>query len=178
MPKVRFDKYYGYDDLTEILHSYAEAFPDLVRVESIGKSFENRDIWLLTVTNFGTGSHREKPALWIDGNIHATELAASSVCLYFLETLVTTYGNNPEITRCLDSRTFYICPRVNPDGAEWALSDQPKFIRSSTRPYPLDEKVEDGLVTEDIDGDGRILLMRIPDEKSDLGKFVLQNHVF
>ena len=163
MPNVRFDKYYCYEDLTQILHSYAQEFPHLVQIESIGKSYEGRDIWLLTVTNFALGSHQEKPALWLDGNIHATELAASSALLYHLQTLVTGYGTHADITRCLDTRTFYICPRVNPDGAELALAEKPKFIRSSTRPYPYDEERNDGLVMEDIDGDGRILLMRIPD---------------
>lgn len=163
MPDVRFDKYYRYADLTRILHDYAAQFPQLVHIESIGKSYEGRDIWLLTVTNFATGTDREKPALWVDGNIHATEIAPSSACLYLLQTLVTRYGTHPDITRCLDTRTFYICPRVNPDGAELALADKPKFIRSSTRPYPYDEEVGDGLVMEDMDGDGRILQMRISD---------------
>ncbi len=163
MPEVRFDKYYRYADLTSILQAYAEEFPQLVRIESIGKSYEGRDIWLLIVTCFKEGSDREKPALWVDGNIHATEIAPSSACLYLLQTLVTGYGTHADITRCLDTRTFYICPRVNPDGAELALADKPKFIRSSTRPYPYDEEVGDGLVMEDMDGDGRILQMRIPD---------------
>ena len=56
-----------------------------------------------------------------------------------------------------------MCPRINPDGAEWALADKPKWIRSSTRPYPYDEEDIEGLTVEDIDGDGRILQMRIPD---------------
>jgi len=37
-------------------------------------------------------------------------------------------------------------------------------VRSSTRPYPYDEEPVDGLLEEDIDGDGRILFMRIPDK--------------
>jgi hypothetical protein len=52
---------------------------------------------------------------------------------------------------------------VNPDGAEWALADKPKIIRSSTRPYPYDEDPIGGLVMEDVDGDGRMLMMRVPD---------------
>jgi murein tripeptide amidase MpaA len=163
MPDVRFDKFYRYEDLTRILHAYAKEFPQLVSIESIGKSYEGRDIWLLTLTCFATGSDKEKPALWVDGNIHATELAPSSVCLYLLQTLIKGYGTNPDITRCLDTRAFYICPRVNPDGAELALADKPKFLRSSTRPYPYDQEPNDGLVMEDIDGDGRILMMRVPD---------------
>jgi murein tripeptide amidase MpaA len=149
--------------LTHILQSYQEAYPQLVRLESIGQSYEGRDIWLVTVTNFDTGPDTEKPALWIDGNIHASEVSPSTACLYHLHTLVTQYGTDPDITRCLDSRVFYICPRVNPDGAEWALADKPKIIRSSTRPYPYDEDPLDGLAEEDIDGDGRMLMMRIPD---------------
>ena len=80
MPEVRFDTYYRYEDLTRILQEYAEAYPQLVRLESIGKSYEGRDIWLVAVTNFETGEDRQKPALWVDGNIHATEVSPSSAC--------------------------------------------------------------------------------------------------
>jgi murein tripeptide amidase MpaA len=163
MPQVRFDAYYRYEELTRILHAYAEEYPQLVRIESIGKSYEGRDIWLLTVTNFATGLAEEKPALWVDGNIHASEVSPSSACLYLIHRLTREYGSNEKITRCLDTRAFYICPRVNPDGAEWALADKPKIIRSSTRPYPYDEDPIGGLVVEDIDSDGRMLMMRIPD---------------
>ena len=163
MPDVRFDTCYRYDDLTRILRAYAEEYPNLARIESIGTSHEGRDVWLLTVTSSATGPDTEKPAFWVDGNIHASEVSPSTAVLYLLHTLVTQYGSDPDVTRALDSRAFYLCPRVNPDGAEWALADQPKIIRSSTRPYPYDEEPIDGLATEDVDGDGRILLMRVPD---------------
>ncbi len=160
---MQFDTFYNYTALTRILREYAEAHPDLVRLESIGKSYEGRDVWLITVTAFATGEDKDKPALWVDGNIHATELAASTACLYLLHTLVTQYGQDEDVTRCLNTRAFYICPRVNPDGAELALAEKPRYIRSSTRPYPYDEEPIGGVEAEDIDGDGRILTMRIPD---------------
>ena len=56
MPDVAFDRFYRYDELTEILQGWAEEQPELFRVESIGTSYEGRDIWLATVTNFETGS--------------------------------------------------------------------------------------------------------------------------
>ncbi len=163
MPDVRFDTYFRYDELTRILHQFTQESPQLVRLESIGQSYEGRDLWLVTVTNFEVGEAGQKPALWVDGNIHASEVSPTSACLYLLNRLVTAFGSDPDITRCLDWRTFYICPRVNPDGAEWALADKPKIIRSSTRPYPYDEDPIDGLVMEDVDGDGRMLMMRMPD---------------
>src|SRR5438270_1700295 len=163
MPDVRFDRYYRYDDLVRLLRGYAEEYPDLVRLESIGKSYEGRDIWLATVSHAPSGEAGEKPALWVDGNIHASEVSPSSACLYLLERVVRAYGQDEQITRCLRTRTFYICPRMNPDGAEWALADRPRIIRSSTRPYPHDEDPPGNLLVEDIDGDGRMLQMRIPD---------------
>ena len=163
MPDLTFDTYYRYDDLTEILEGFAQEYPHLVRIESIGQSHEGREVWLATVTRFETGEDVDKPALWVDGNIHASEVSPSTACLYLIHRLVTGYGEDADVTRCLDTRAFYVCPRVNPDGAEWALADVPKIIRSSTRPYPYDEEPIGGLVEQDMDGDGRMLSMRISD---------------
>src|SRR5215510_1753159 len=151
MPEIAFDRYYRYEELTRLLLAYETEYPELVRVQSLGKSHEGRDIWLVTVTNFASGKAEEKPALWVDGNIHASEVSPSTACLYLLNKLVKEHGTNADITRCLDTRVFYICPRINPDGAEWALADKPKIIRSSTRPYPYDEEPLGGLVNEDVD---------------------------
>jgi murein tripeptide amidase MpaA len=163
MPVPRFDEFYRHPELSRLLYDYAAAAPQLVRLQTIGKSHEGRDILLAVVTNQGTGADTDKPALWTDGNIHAAELTASTACLYWLHHLVSGYGVDERITQLLDTRAVYICPRLNPDGAELALADRPRHIRSSTRPYPYDEEPVDGLTVEDIDGDGRILSMRIPD---------------
>jgi murein tripeptide amidase MpaA len=163
MRKPKFNSYYRYEELTKLLKQYAKEYPNILRLESIGKSHEGREVWMVTATNFKTGTDVDKPALWVDGNIHASEVAASSAALYHIYTLVTKYGKDEQVTQALDTRAFYIVPRVNPDGAEWALADEPKVVRSSTRPYPYDEDRVDGLLEEDIDGDGRILFMRVPD---------------
>jgi murein tripeptide amidase MpaA len=163
LPPPRFDTFYRYDELTCLLFAYAEAYPTLVAVRSIGKSHEGRDIWVATVTNIATGAAADKPAFWADGNIHAAELTASTTVLYYLNTLVSQYGSDGDVTALLDSRAIYLCPRLNPDGAELALADRPRHIRSSTRPYPFDEEPVEGLTREDIDGDGRVLFMRIAD---------------
>lgn len=162
MPQLEFDRFYKYDDLTSILEAMVTDHPNLIRIDSIGKSHEGRDIWLATVTNFSTGDDLSKPAIWIEGNIHATEFTASAAALHLLDVLLRKYGNDEKVTRALDSRVFYVVPRLNPDGAELAMADRPKFIRSSVRPYPRQDQ-QDGLIPEDLDGDGRILSMRIAD---------------
>ena len=47
------------------------------------------------------------------------------------------------------------------DGSERGLREG-RFIRSSVRPYPREQQ-DDGLRVQDVDGDGRVLDMRVED---------------
>ncbi len=163
MPVIEFDRYYRYGELTGLLEDFEREFPLLFKLDSIGKSHEGRDIWLATLTNMALGAAQDKPAFWCDGNIHASEVSASTSVLYLINKLCTGFGRDENVTRALDTRTFYLVPRLNPDGAEWALEDTPRVIRSSTRPYPYDEDDLYGIERRDLDADGRILSMRIRD---------------
>jgi len=172
MPKLPLDRYLKYDEITELLRAYQSEFPDLVEISSIGKSYEGRDIWIATVTNRKTGAPADKPAFWCDGNIHASEVSASSTVLRILDLLTREKDNRAfkgskghvvNVAHILDTRTFYLVPRLGPDGAEWALESPPRIVRSSIRRYPYDEDDVVGLERKDLDGDGRILNIRIPD---------------
>ncbi len=164
--KPAFDTYYKYQALSEILSTLAAEHPAIMALSTLGKSHEGRDIPLVILTNQATGPDLEKPGFYVDGNIHATELTASVATLYLVNRLVQSYGSDAKITRILDEQVVYVVPRLNPDGAEAALADRPRFVRSGTRPYPYAEKQE-GLHEEDVDGDGRILQMRIADPTGD-----------
>lgn len=167
MPALDFSRFYRYEELVSVLQAFVTEFPRYVALHYIGQSHEGRRIPLLAITNSATGKAEDKPAYWVDGNIHSVELSASSACLYFVDWLMKGMAagtkQHDDVLRCLDTRAIYVCPRINPDGAEWAMADQPKYVRSSTRRYPYDEDTIEGLLSEDIDGDGRILQMRIPD---------------
>ena len=159
---VTFDHLYTYEELTNALRTLADAHPTLMTLESVGTSYEGRDIWLATITSQATGPHHEKPAVWVDANIHSVEHTGCVAALYLVHKLVTTYGNDERVTRAVDTRTFYVMPRVNPDGAELALASPPTYLRSSVRAWPRVDEAP-GLVAADVDGDGRLLTMRVPD---------------
>ncbi|XSG74983.1 M14 family metallopeptidase [Herpetosiphon llansteffanensis] len=165
MPAIDYTRYYRFDELVAALEGFAAEYPQLMSLQSIGKSYEGRDLWLATLTNDATGTPREKPAFWVDANIHASEVTGAMAGLHLIDTLLKGYGNDPECTRLLDRTTFYILPRFNPDGAERALTT-PYVVRSSVRPYPYAERV-DGLYQEDINDDGIILQMRLVDPNGD-----------
>ena len=161
-----FNHYYTNEELETTLKSWGKRFPDLIKLNSLGSSHEGRPIWQVTVTNSASGADLTKPAVWLDGNIHATELAGTTTVLYILHHILESYGTDDRITRLVDTCTFYAVPRINPDGAAAAMAQQPHFWRSGVRAYPWSE-IEDGLHVQDLDGDTRILQMRIEDPNGD-----------
>ena len=163
---MRFDHYYTNAELQSQLEAWVAAYPTLTSLTQIGSSHEGLPIWLMTITNQRTGKDTDKPALWIDANIHATELAGCTTALYIMDHLLEAYGEDPLVTHLLDSSTFYIVPRVNPDGAAFALAEKPRFVRSGVRRYPWEE-LDEGLHVQDINDDGTILQMRMIDPNGD-----------
>lgn len=113
---LRFDRYYTYEEVNEALKLLNKTYPDLTKLELVGKSDEGRDIWSITVNNPKTGQEDEKPAIYVDGNIHGNEIQATEVALYFLDYVLKNYGRNIKITEMVDRITIYSIPSVNVDG--------------------------------------------------------------
>lgn len=157
MPSFSYDHYYDFAQMTQCLKQLAQEYPNLAKLSQIGISPEARPLWLLTITDFSVGPDEEKPAYYIDGNFHAGEVTGSMAAVYTAEYLLRQ-AHTPEIAQLLNEVTFYIIPRVSPDGTEVYLKT-PAGLRSVPRAYPHPEQ-RPGLVPQDINGDGQILLMR------------------
>ncbi len=166
---IPFDTYHAYDAYTAHLHSLAEAYPDLCTLTSIAKSHQGRDVWFVTITNPDTGPALEKPGFYIDAQIHAEEHATSATALYAIHYLLTQYGTDEEVTRLVDGQAFYIIPRINPDGAESAMTAPYHPWCGNGRFLPGEDRLE-GLIPQDITGDGYIVQMRVPDTKGEWKK--------
>ena len=157
------DRYYTYERMTELLRGWAAAHPSLASLASIGESGEGRPIWAVTLTNRETGPDHEKPAYYIDANIHAAEVTTSSVALATIHHLLTRYPTDPEVRRLLDETAVYVIPRIAVDGADAFLTTS-TAVRSSSTPYPADPPGDaGGLEPCDLDGDGLVGSMRVKD---------------
>src|SRR3954447_4489289 len=82
-------KYPSYDELTRQLQAWAAAHPSFVRLESLTETPEGRAVWLLTI---GPEPDRVRPAAWVDGHMHASELAGSCVALAIAEDLIQAHA--------------------------------------------------------------------------------------
>lgn len=158
----RPDRYYRYAELTGILHRWASEHPNLVEIDSIGQSYEGKEIWALTLTAKATGSHDTKPAYFVDANIHAGEVTGVATALWLMNHLLTQVDTDPAIKALLDETTLYVIPAINVDAMDLMLTGQASRVRSSVRPFPH-KKQQDGLVKHDLDGDGLVTSMRVED---------------
>ena len=163
---LRFDRYYTYQEVNEALIVLHKTYPELTKLEVVGKSEEGREIYALTINNPKTGEPLSKPGVYVDGNIHGNEIQAGEVCLYYANMLLTKYGENEKTTRVVDKNAHYILPVVNVDGRYHFFADGNTPSSNRGLRVPRDDD-GDGLFDEDssddLDGDGSITQMRIKD---------------
>lgn len=159
---IAFDRYYDAAQLSEYVRHISVAYPDLVRLRSIGKSLQGRELFVAIVTATKTGPDTAKPAMWIDGNIHGNEVQAGEVVLYTLWYATKAYGVNDRLTKLLDTTTLYLLVSVNPDGRQFWF-DKANTPHSSRHNQRLIDHDMDGARGEDppddLDKDGQITQM-------------------
>jgi hypothetical protein len=170
---LTFNHWYDYDEMTDALKKLTRAYPNLLTLESIGKSVADRDIWLVTLNDPKTGPADSKTAMYIEGNIHGNELQATETVLYTIWYLTKSYGKNQRLTKLMQERSFYFVPSSNPDGRSYWFDEasDPNSLRGGIRPTDNDhdgQYDEDG--PDDLDGDGHITSMWVRDP---LGRYTL-----
>lgn len=151
MERPKLNHFHNYEEICEYLKATQSAYPELMKLESLAKTTEGRDIWCVTLCK---GDHPEqKPAFYIQGGIHAQEGMGITCCLNFIWTVLE---KNPQL---LEKITVYILPCVNPDGSDMCVRTGFAIRSKMERIYGL----ENAVVPQDLDGDGKILFMRWED---------------
>lgn len=165
-----FRHYYPLEEVNATCEMLVKRFPELLSMREIGRSYQDRPLYCVTLCAQKTGSHDSKPAMYIDSNIHGNEIQGTEIILVTIWYLLRNYGHEEWVTRLVDTRTFYFVPVVNPDSRHlwFATPNNPHSLRGNHRPFDDDR---DGKFDEDppndLNGDGRITMMRRPDPNGD-----------
>ena len=101
---------FNHADLMRYLDTLKKSLGEMVTMEQIGSSAENRSINLLTL---GTG--KTKVFMW--SQMHGDEPTATMGLLDLLN-YISKNRNSTEIKKILSETTLLIVPMLNPDGAE------------------------------------------------------------
>jgi len=158
--------YHDYNALTSALKQIASQYPDITKLQSIGTTLKGQDIWMLRISGTNGPSPLEKQALLICGNLEADHVIGSEVALGIAQHLTQNYATDDQVMEVLDQRTFYIIPRLNPDGAERFFDEVLHEESGNLKPRDEDfdwKKDEDP--PEDLNKDGLITMMRFKDKQ-------------
>jgi hypothetical protein len=159
--------YHPFDELTDALESLVDG-TDGATMRSIGTSAEGREIWLVEISGPGDATPEQRPAVLVVGNLEADHVVGSQLALEIVRYLTDGAGSGAEE---LAGRVVYVVPRLNPDGAERMFGDVLADGGRNHRPVDDDN---DGRIDEDppedLNGDGVITAMRVPDP---LGAYVV-----
>ena len=98
-----------------------ESFVNMV--DWMRHSVESREMRVYTLANPKTGAEADKPAMWVDGNVHGNEVQGGEAVLYLAWYLLENHGSNPRATELVDKSVFYFLPSQNPDGRAHVQQD-------------------------------------------------------
>ncbi len=158
----------GYHDharLGQELRALVERAGPRATLDVLARTSAGREVWLLSLADTGPRPPEDRQAVLLVGGVSGNDPTGSAVCLGLARQLVDALGDEDhDLHDLLASRQVYVVPRLNPDGCERFFGDvwhaQPHNARAT-------DHDRDGVVNEDgvndLDGDGIISVMRIPD---------------
>ncbi|XP_030280556.1 carboxypeptidase A4 [Sparus aurata] len=114
-----FGAYHSLETIYSWMDTLVAQYPNLVSRQEIGKSYENRPMYVL---KFSTGGSK-RPAIWIDTGIHSREWVSQATGVWTANKIATDYGTDASLTSLLNTMDIYMLLLANPDGYAYTHSN-------------------------------------------------------
>jgi hypothetical protein len=126
------DYYYTYDEIYHELNDLQEAYPDYIRLDSIGYAYDSElPIWSAKISD-NVQINEDEPSLWVNGTCHAEEILGVNVSMAFARELVILGSQgHPVWSPILQSMEIFVVPTNNPDGMHIVMSEQDRTYRKN-----------------------------------------------
>ena len=82
--------YYNYSTMTNLLFEIQRNCSDIMSIESLGKTYEGRDIWMVKLSD-NVQTEEEEPGVLIMGAHHGDEKPSFEVPIYFIKFIAENY---------------------------------------------------------------------------------------
>ena len=111
-------QHHDYVSMESWLRDLATRFPAITRLYSAGRSVQDRELWVLEISD-NAGRHEPgEPEFKYVGNMHGDETVGREVLLLLARWLCETYATNNQTRHIVDNVRVHIMPSMNPDGYE------------------------------------------------------------
>uniref|UniRef100_A0A2K5EWU6 Carboxypeptidase D n=1 Tax=Aotus nancymaae TaxID=37293 RepID=A0A2K5EWU6_AOTNA len=110
--------HHHFPDMEIFLRRFANEYPNITRLYSLGKSVESRELYVMEISD-NPGVHEPgEPEFKYIGNMHGNEVVGRELLLNLIEYLCKNFGTDPEVTDLVRSTRIHLMPSMNPDGYE------------------------------------------------------------
>lgn len=110
--------YYNYQQMTDLLHNLQLQYPNITKLESYGKTHENRDIWFVKISDNVEIDEKNEPGVLLLGAHHGDEKISYEILIYFIKYINENYDKEDRVKNIVDNTQIFIIPMINPDGVE------------------------------------------------------------
>lgn len=110
-----WDRYPTYETYVTMMQGWADRYPELCRLDTIGISVQGRLILAIYIEK-QSFDDRYRPEFFYSSTMHGDEVTGYVMMLRLIDTLLSGYGTNQQYTELLNSTRICINPLSNPDG--------------------------------------------------------------
>lgn len=133
--------YLDYAEMVTEIHDIAASNPKIAQLFSIGRSFEDRELWAARISD-RVGTDEDEPEVLFDGGMHGREHLSTEMAVALFRSLVDGYGKSVRITDLVNRTETTIIFSLNPDGSEYDHSSGTiRSWRKNRQPTPDSSEV-------------------------------------
>lgn len=111
-----YNDYPNHEEITRKLMAAQARLPGIIKVFSIGKSVQGRELWMVKISD-NVHLDEVEPEFKYISSMHGDEITGRELTTFLIEEIATKYGRDPEITQLVNNTEIYIMPSMNPDGS-------------------------------------------------------------
>ena len=112
--------YHSYATLTLDLNAWADDYPEIINLLTIGKTELGREIWMLQISDWSTENKPDgtaKDVAYIDGGHHGNEHLGTELAFLVAEYYIEGWGNGKQdVIDVLSNTELHILIMLNADG--------------------------------------------------------------
>lgn len=123
-----FSNYPSPEEIEQKLMEFQKKYPSIMKLHSLGKSNENRDIWAVKISD-NVNTDEVEPEVKFIANMHGNEIVGRELMVILIKDILEKYEKgDTRIKSLVDNREIYIVPTMNPDGSKKMRRGNAKWI--------------------------------------------------
>jgi len=131
-------KYHTPQEVQTELQAFAQSYPAIAQLESVGKSLEGRDIWAIKISDNVAQHETDEPTVFFNSMHHAREVMTTEVGMDTVEYLLKNYGSDQRVTNWVNNTEIWVMPMFNVDGNNKVWSGDSMWRKNVRGGYGVD----------------------------------------